>query len=273
MAKWYKDLRDRVVLLTGASRGLGRAIAHEFARHGAKQALLARSSNDLERVRGEVEAAGGTARVFPCDVTDHARVTRVVEEIAGDLGPVDVLVNNAGIGGPERVYDGAIARYEQMHAVNVVAPLHLVQCVTPGMVSRDRGYVVNVCSIAGHLPSSMMSYYSLTKFTLVGLTENLRQELCKTRVRVLEVSPGPIRTPFFEAGNLEEFGENYLFKLNTPEKVAARLVKAVRKGKKKIYVPRYSRCLPAIQSIAGRTYDKITVKMTDSAVRRETSRD
>lgn len=184
------QLRGATVVVTRGSRGLGRMIALELAGRGAHVALAARSSEDLQVLKKEIEVGGGRAIAVPTDVTRAEDRERLVQAVEGDLGPIDVLVNNAGI---ERI--GAFATHSdediaQLLAVDVQAPMLLTRRVLPGMLARGRGQVVNVSSVFGKGAGPWDSVYAGAKHALLGWSFSLRLELRGTGVGVSTVCPG-----------------------------------------------------------------------------------
>lgn len=183
------ELRDKVVVVTGASRGIGVSIAVRFAEQGAHLVLAARNASALDEVAGKVRDAGGKATVVAGDVTDGAGRERLVRE-AEAVGPIEVLVNNAGVETPVAVVDQDPADIDFQVAVNLLAPIHLTRAVLPGMIARGRGAVVMVSSMSGKAPTPYNAIYAATKHGLNGFTASLRLELDGTGVRAGVVCPG-----------------------------------------------------------------------------------
>ncbi|MDF1505343.1 SDR family oxidoreductase [Roseisolibacter sp. H3M3-2] len=186
-----------VALVTGGSRGLGLALARQLLDAGARVAICARDGAALDRARAELEArAGDPARVYAavCDVTDPAAVCQLVTDVGARLGPVDVLVNNAGIIQVGPTEQMRLADYDEAMRINYYGPLHAALAVIPGMRERRRGRIVNVASIAGKTPVPHLVPYGASKYALVGLSENLRAVLARDDVWVTTVCPGEMRT-------------------------------------------------------------------------------
>jgi short-subunit dehydrogenase len=188
------DVRGRVVLITGGSRGLGLVLARELAREGARLAICARDAKDLERAREELEAGGATVLAAPCDVTDQDRVEEMVRAVRDHFGQIDVLINNAGVieVGPMEVM--TVADYEEAMKTHFWAPLYTTQAVLDGMRARGEGRIVNIASIGGKISVPHLLPYSASKFALVGFSEGLRAELAKDGIVVTTVCPGLMRT-------------------------------------------------------------------------------
>jgi NAD(P)-dependent dehydrogenase (short-subunit alcohol dehydrogenase family) len=188
------DLKGKCVLITGGSRGLGLVLAREFAGEGARVAICARDPKELERARRDLESHGAEVLAFPCDVTDRAQVSELVEVVTRRFGGVDVLVNNAGViqVGPLEVM--TLEDFEQAMAIHFWGPLYTTLAVLPQMRARRDGRIVNVSSIGGKIAVPHLVPYSASKFALVGLSDGLRAELSKDNIAVTTVCPGLMRT-------------------------------------------------------------------------------
>ena len=228
-----KPLNDKVVLLTGASRGLGVEMARRFADAGARLALAARSASDLEKVRAEMEERGAKAIAVPADVSDLESLRAMLKEVESALGPVDVLVNNAGV---ENVFDfenQTPELIEQIVQINVIGPLWLTRLVLPSMIARRSGHICNISSLAGLTPVPHNAVYATTKHGIVGMSRSLRMELEEHGIGVSVVCPG-----FVEGGMFEKWGRPALKSSGsvTMEQVADAVVKAVTENKGEIVV-------------------------------------
>jgi NADP-dependent 3-hydroxy acid dehydrogenase YdfG len=182
-----------VAVVTGAGRGIGRAVATKLASVGARVALLSRTAADLDDAVAAIRAAGGEAHAFPCDVADAARVEDAFGRVRTALGPVDLLVNNAGVGtvAPVEVADYDVAEWDRIVGVNLRGAFLCARAVLPSMRERRRGTVVNLGSITGHESAPHVAPYGVSKFGLVGLTQALLAENHRHGIRVCLVSPGP----------------------------------------------------------------------------------
>jgi short-subunit dehydrogenase len=186
----------KVVVVTGASSGIGSAVARGFAREGASVALVARSAGPLEWVAGEIRGAGGVARAYPANVRDHAACRALLASVAEAFGGIDILVNNAGANHRGLVEDQDPADLENIIAVNLTAPIVLTRLVLPHLRRRESGAIVNVASIAGQIPVAHEATYSASKSGLRAFTFALREELEGSGITVSAVSPGPVDTGF-----------------------------------------------------------------------------
>jgi len=188
------NLEGRVVLITGGSRGLGLILARQAVAEGAKVAICARDAEELERARQELAAGGAEVLALSRDLMEPTEVRTLVEEVQQQLGPIDVLINNAGIitGGPLDHME--LREYEESMDTHFWAPLHAMQAVLPDMRRRGEGRIVNIASVGGKVAVPHLAPYSASKFALVGLSEGFRSELLQYGIQVTTVCPGLLRT-------------------------------------------------------------------------------
>ena len=228
-----------MVAITGASRGIGAAVARAVTAKGARVGLIARTTDDLENV---LDRLGGRGVAVRADVADRAATIDAIGQVEQALGPVDVLVANAGIGAYGPFVDMSYEEIERVVHVNVLGTMYAIRAVLPGMVSRRRGHIVTIGSIAGRIGSPFEAVYSATKFAGVGLTEAFAVEVAPYGVGVSLVNPGVVATEFGIAR-----GHPYDRKRPKPisaESVADAVVAAVERGTAESYVPRWFR--PAV---------------------------
>lgn len=194
------DLSGRVALVTGASRGLGRAIALALAEAGADLALAARSAEALARTAAEAAKYGVRAEAFRTDLRQPGDIQALVEGTLRAFGRIDVLVNNAGIAGAEKPFlELRLEEWEDVWAVNLRAPALCAQAVARTMVERRRGRIINIASIGGLKPISRLAPYCVSKAGLIQLTRVMALELARYNVQVNAVCPGYFLTPMNEA--------------------------------------------------------------------------
>jgi len=188
------DFQGKNVLVTGGSRGLGLVLAREFIAEGANVAICARDAGELERAFEDLAGRGGRVVTVPCDLAVPEQVNEMVAVVERRLGPIDVLVNNAGIIGIGPVEHMTLDDFHTAMAGNFYSALHCTLAVVPRMRGRHRGRIVNITSIGGKVSIPHLVPYSASKFALVGLSEGLRAELARDGVVVTTVVPGLMRT-------------------------------------------------------------------------------
>ena len=189
------SLQGKIVLITGGSRGLGLALAEEFARRGAQIAICARDAEELERARQTIERHGGGAvMTFICDVSDREQVETTVQKVQHHFGFIDVLVNNAGATAVGPIENQTIHDFEEAMKVNFWSQVYSTLAALPGMRERGDGRIVNITSIGGKVSLPHLLPYSCSKFAAVAFSEGLRAELGNTNVKVVMVAPGLMRT-------------------------------------------------------------------------------
>ncbi len=229
-------LEGAVVAVTGASRGIGAAVARAVGAQGSRVGLIARSSGELDAVLAVLAGLGTQGAVATADVADRTATIEALAQVERDLGPIDVLVANAGIGAYGPLVDMSYEELERVVNVNVLGTMYAIRAVLPGMVERRRGHIVTVGSIAGRIGSPFEAVYSATKFAGVGLTEALAVEVEPYGVRVSVVNPGVVATAFGEAR-----GHPYDRERPKPisaEAVADAVVAAIEGDSGETYVPR-----------------------------------
>jgi short-subunit dehydrogenase len=188
------DLRNKNVLITGGSRGLGLVMAREFLRQGANVAICARDTNELEAAAEDLNQHGAVVLTFQCDVTDKAQVEEMVQKVYYSFGRIDVLVNNAGIISVGPMEEMTIEDYEEAMKTNYWAALYTTLAVLPAMRQHRDGHIVNIASIGGKISVPHLLPYNTGKFALVGLSEGMTAELKKDGIVVTTVCPGLMRT-------------------------------------------------------------------------------
>jgi serine 3-dehydrogenase len=190
----------RLVLVTGASSGIGEACARRFAAEGAHLALWARRRERLAALGAELERAHGiSVRLAPVDVRDRVEVNRAAAELVGGGQVPDVLINNAGLAaGLSKIYEGDVDDWDRMIDTNVKGLLNVTRAILPHMVARRRGHVVNIGSTAGHMSYPKGNVYSATKAAVRALTEGMNLDMVGTPIRVSSVDPGFVETEFSE---------------------------------------------------------------------------
>ncbi|HLG92899.1 MAG TPA: SDR family NAD(P)-dependent oxidoreductase [Acidimicrobiales bacterium] len=242
---------ETTLVVTGATRGIGRAVVEEASRRGAAVGAIARSMPQLEELRDGL-GSGARVEVAGADVAQRRQLAEAIDRLVDRLGPVDVLVNNAGVGlyGPVLGLDPDQA--ERLMRTNYLGVLNATLAVLPAMARRGRGHLVNVASIAGRLGAPFEAAYSASKFAVVGFSEALAVEASAFGVRVSTVDPGPVATSFFEAR-----GHPYQRRRPRPvtaEQVARAILEVVERGQWQRTVPASLRFAEVVRHLVPRLY-------------------
>lgn len=187
-------LKDKMAIITGAGRGIGRAIALDFAASGAKVALVARTEEEINRVADEIAALSGVAAALPCDVADESQVNAMVAEALGRLGPVDILVNNAGVMILNSIAETTVEEWDTVMNTNLRGAFLCSKAVLPSMMQRRTGRIVNISSMCGRRGYPAQGAYSASKHGLYGLSKVLAIEGQGYGIRVNVISPGGAHT-------------------------------------------------------------------------------
>lgn len=245
-----RRLRNKTVLITGASGGLGEQVAYEAARRGAIVIVTARREERLIAVRDKcMELSGRDAFAYVLDVGDRMQISKVLNRIIGEAGgKIDVLVNNAGFGLFKMALDTSPDVTEEMFRVNVLGLIQISQKVASEMKKRRSGHIINISSQAGKMATPKSAVYAGTKFAVRGFSNALRLELKPFGIHVTTVNPGPIQTDFFAEADRDG---SYLSKLKhwvlDPTDVAKKIVDSMLTNRREIN-------LPPLMEIGARLY-------------------
>ncbi|WP_437714035.1 SDR family oxidoreductase [Sorangium sp. So ce448] len=218
-------LKDKIALITGASRGIGRASALALSREGAVVVGVARNAADLAALEREIREAGGRGLMIEADVTRAASVAACVERAVRELGRVDILVNNAGIGGYRPFLEWSEDDYDRIMATNVKGTWLFCREVIPHMRRQGGGHIINVASVAGLQGYPSEAIYCASKFAQMGLTQALDREFWQENIKVSAVCPGGVET-HFALGDGRTAGSDRMQGFSTPEDVAEAVVLA-----------------------------------------------
>ena len=260
------EIRGCRAVVTGASSGIGKQLALDLAREGAKLILLARRADRLVDVRTEIRAAGGEAEVFPCDVADLEAFRRTAERILSG-GAVDLLINNAGYG-----FTGALIGYrpeeiERLTRTNYLGAVYGVLAFAPDMRKRRAGHIVNLASVAGLIAPPYLAAYSASKFAMVAMSRALRYELAPYGVGVTTVCPGVVDTPFFDTHpSLKVTGKYRKGPVLSASQVSRKTIRAIRSNRAQVVLPAslavmviLTKIIPGLLSLSLSIYAKLTV--------------
>ena len=267
--KSYRDLR---ALITGASSGIGRALALRFATEGARVALVARRQDELEKLGAEIREAGGEALVLPCDVADREQVEACAARALENLGGIDILVNNAGYGHHRTFLEWDLADMERLMRVNYFGTLYFTKALLPQMVERRKGWLVFVSSVAGKIASPEEAAYAASKFAMEGLASALSIEVEDAGIHVLSVRPGVIRTPFFDEEALARMPPVSKRQFVEVGRLVDAIVSALARGKRELTFPRWIASGYLVQALAPGFMRRQIRRNTIDALARERAR-
>jgi short-subunit dehydrogenase len=260
-----RELAGRVVVITGASSGIGAATAVECGRSGMRVVLAARRAERLGAVAADVKAAGGAARVVPTDVGDEAAVRALVAGAVDAWGRLDVLVNNAGVGILATVEQTTPEEFERIVRINYLGAVHGVLAALPHMRRQGAGHIVNVASVVGKRASPFRAAYVASKFALVGFSEALRMELLGSGIHVTCVCPIGTATEFHavEPNRLGVPGRGG--PIQTAERVARGIVRALRRPRAEVHPYPPARLLFLANAVAPGLVDRLLLRLSPRA--------
>ena len=269
MNAWH----DKVVIVTGASAGLGRSIAGAFATAGAKVVLAARQQGPLTTAANELKARGHDALAVSVDVTNESDVRALVEQTCQHFGRIDVLVNNVGRSARGALLDTTPEDFENLLELNLLAAVRCTRAAAE-MLIQQQGSIVNIASLAAKSAARYLGAYPASKFALAAYTQQLRLELAPQGVHVMLVCSGPIARDNAEQryeAQLEGFpaeaaqpGAGVKAKAIKPGVLAQRIIKACEQRKPEIVVPGKARILFALAQLCPKLGDKLLLRMTGS---------
>ena len=249
-------LDNQLIVITGASSGIGAEMARQLSGLGAYVILAARSLDKLEELGRQLPGPSG---VVELDVSSDDSVRRAFEHILQTYGRVDCLINNAGFGKFELLEDTSMDEFESMMNVNCMGAVRCTRAVVPLMKSAGSGQIVNIASIAGKLGTARSTAYTASKHAMLGFTNALRQELRGTGIIVSAVNPGPIDTPFFDLADPSgSYVSNVRWFMMKPEKVAQTVVKVIQHKKEEVDLPFTAAFGMRLYGLLPRFIDKIS---------------
>lgn len=191
------DLSNKIAIVTGGTKGIGRAIAESLVRAGAGVAITARNDNEIGTAVANLKKVGaGTVAGYVCDVRDYEQVKSVIAEVAKEFGGLDILINNAGVGIFASVESMSVEDFRAVLETNVCGVFYCCHEAIPLMMQRGGGYIINISSLAGANPHANMAAYNASKFGLNGFSEALMQEVRHDGIKVSYIMPGSVNTAF-----------------------------------------------------------------------------
>lgn len=253
------DIRNRVVLITGGSRGLGLVLARQLGYRGARLALIARDEEDLRRAEDELHSMGAVAKAFSCDVRDQQQVQDTMQRVIDHYGVIDVLINNAGVIQVGPLEHTQVEDFEHAMATHTYGPLYTMLAAIPHMQRRNGGHIVNIASVGGKVAVPHLLPYITSKFALVGLSDGMRAELAQDTIKVTTVCPGLMRTgshvnALFKGQHNKEFAWFSISDASplssmSAEEAADRIIDAVRQSKPHLTLTWQARLISAANTL------------------------
>jgi NAD(P)-dependent dehydrogenase (short-subunit alcohol dehydrogenase family) len=252
-------LQNQVVVITGASSGLGRAASVELARLGCRVVLAARRVAELERTAALCRAAGGDTLVVPTDVTDPAQIQALVSAALQKWHRIDVWINNAGVTMVGLLQQGPVTDHERVIETNLMGPIHAARAIVPVFIEQRSGTMINVASILGKVGQAFVPSYTISKFGLRGLSETLRVQLADyPDIHVCTLLPYAIDTPHFESGaNAYGRAARAMQPVQSPERVASAMVSLIQRPRRELHVPRYAAIGFVVHWLFPRTTERV----------------
>ena len=261
------DISGQSVLITGASRGLGFAMAQEFARQGCRLAICARSDEELEVAAAQLRAMGAEVLTIACDVTIQDDVQKMVQQVIAEFGQIDILVNNAGVIQVGPLQSQTVADFQEAMDTMFWAHVYTTLAVLPHMTARRSGRIANITSIGGKIAVPHLIPYSSAKFAAVGFSEGITAELAKDRIKVTTVCPGLMRTgshenAYFKGDHRKEYAWFSLGASSPLTAIGARraarsIVNAVRRGQAEVILSVPAKAAALFHGIAPGTTAQI----------------
>jgi all-trans-retinol dehydrogenase (NAD+) len=248
------ELVGKNVLITGAASGIGRLMAGKIGARGARLILWDLDSEGLDGLRAELAAQGVAVRAYGCDLAQRDAIQTTAARVLRDCGPVDVLINNAGIVNGKSLLDSSDDEIERTFRVNTLALFTATRAFLPGMLERGAGHVVNIASAAGLAGVPRLADYSASKFAVVGFDESLRLELRRQRSEVVTtiVCPFYIDTGMFR-GAKTRF--SWLLPILSPDDVAGRIVRAIEADRRRLLMPHFVLAALLVRALPPRVFD------------------
>src|SRR5574338_1399181 len=230
------SFKDKIVVITGTSSGIGREAAHEFAKRGAKLVLVSRRKEKLEELQKTLSKFNTEILTIPCDVSNKDQVKKMIDQVLEKFGKIDILVNNAGFAIYGTVSKLTIEEIEAQMATNYFGMIYCTKNFLPTFQKQNSGHIVNVASVAASFGLPGIASYCASKFAMLGFSEGLKHELAGTKIGVTVVSPIMVKTNFFDHQSFEKMPKYSPTALD-PKTVAKAVVSASQSSRLEIIVP------------------------------------
>ncbi len=230
------NLKNRVIIITGASSGIGKALAYQLIDEKPKLVLAARSEDKLSAISKDLQQSGIDCLVVPTDVTSTKDVENLIDKTIRHYGKIDVLINNAGMGYYKPILETSFEKVKQLYDLNVFSVLHCIHKAYPHFKAQGYGYIVNISTSLTKITLPIMGIYTSTKWSLQSISEILQLELEKDNIDVTIICPGVTKTEFFNTSGVKTMTKGMTSQMKTPEDVAKKIVKAMKKKKAEVVI-------------------------------------
>ncbi|AOZ92265.1 3-ketoacyl-ACP reductase [Paenibacillus crassostreae] len=232
-----QSLEGKVAFVTGAGRGIGKAVAIALAKEGVNVGLIARTEEAVKEVAAEIEAIGVKSTYAAADVSSLEQVEQAIKKITNEIGTADILINNAGIGGFAKLLEMDVDQWRKIIDVNLMGTYYVTRTLLPQLIEKNAGDIINISSTAGLSGAPGSSAYSASKFGMIGLTESLAQEVRRNNIRVTALTPSTVATDL--AVNSSLIADNKIEQYMHPEDLAEFIVSQLKLSQR-IYVKQAS---------------------------------
>lgn len=252
-------LKNRLVIITGASSGIGEQMAYKVAESGGSLILLARRMERLKEIAERIQTKyHASCDIKSLDIRDLTSVRKTFEEILSEHEQIDVLVNNAGVGVFRSFEEASLEEMEWMFEVNVYGLMACTKYVLPRMLDQRSGHIINIASQAGKLGTPKSSFYAATKHAVLGFTNSLRLEVADRGIYVTAVNPGPIQTPFFETADTSgKYVQNVEKWMLAPDDVAEKVVRLMMTNKRELNLPWWMELGSLLHRLAPNLFERL----------------
>ena len=254
--------QDKVILITGASSGIGKALALKVAKEGAIVVLIARGKERLDHAVSDVQKLSPKSLGLVCDVANPDSVRAVVHDVRKRFGRIDMLVNNAGVGLYKSVVDTELKEFEDLMKINYFGTVYMTKEVLPHMLKFGGGVIVNVASVSGKTGFPHISAYAASKFAVVGFTESLYYDVRKKGIQVHLICPGAVKTNFFNNESFASFPHEERHKgMLSADVVANAILEAIKTDTFEVFVPELGRYKYIGKNLLRKTYMNKVMKL------------
>ena len=257
------DIKNKNIIITGASSGIGKQLSIDLAKQGANIILLSRKIKNLKIALKEVSKYSNLSSYYKCDISKEKEVNKIFKRIIKKYKHVDILINNAGFGIYKEFKDIKTKDIKDIFNTNYFGLIYCTKAILPTMLKRKSGMIVNIASVAGKSGYPGGSIYSASKFAVIGLSETMYYELKNKGIKILVVCPGAVETNFTKHPSYKKFNHKVRHKrIVSVDYVSKEIIKAIKKEKFEIIIPRFYKVVMMIKAIVPKFYMKMLERAT-----------